>query len=458
MEKTYRRRIADCVRNIAGAVTLLLSLFPFCANAISIINDEETEQYLQSVIEPIYKAAGLPFNRREIYIVNDMSLNAFVSDGNNMFVFTGTILAVDNTNELSGVLAHETGHIKGGHLVRQKLKMQDLQKFSLASLILAGAAGVASGRGDVAAAIMLGGNSSAVHNLTAYQVEEERSADEAAVGLLEKIGQSPAGMARFMQKIKAQNKLQGRVETPYFRTHPITDERINFLENAAKQSKLPQNSKLDKKLARIKAKLAGFLLHPEKVRRIYRSDNLGTDAIYARTIADLQEFKYSQAMQKIDELLKREPENPHFLELKGQIYLEQGKTKEARVQFEKALKLLPSSALFKFNLAQTVLESEHTKADLQYAETVLNQALRDFSSSYGWILLARVYDELSKPAERGYASAKYSFEIGEMMMAKKQAAEAKKHNPDAKLLLKLDDLEHQIDAYFDENPSLPARR
>jgi len=231
-----------------------------------------------------------------------------------------------------------------------------------------------------------------------------------------------------------------------------------FLENAAKKSELPQNSPLDKNLARIKAKLASFLLKPERVRQLYNPDVDSIEAQYACTIADLQEFKYKEAMQKIDALLRREPSNPHFLELKGQIYLEQGKTKEARAQFEKALKIMPSSALFKFNLAQTVLESEHSKKDLQYIETVLNQALRDFSSPYGWVLLARVYDELDKPAERGYASAKYSFEIGQMQMAKKQIFEAKKHNPDAKLLLKIDDLGHQIDAYLDENTSLPKRR
>ena len=192
------------------------------------------------------------------------------------------------------------------------------------------------------------------------------------------------------------------------------------------------------------------MLKPEAVRRIYTDDS--TEALYALTIADLQEYKYQQALNKIDILLKKEPENPHFMELKGQIYLEQGKTAEARKQFSTALKIMPNSALFKYNLAQTVLESQHNKSDLEYVEKILNQALHRFPSAYGWTLLARTYDELGKPAERQYASAKYSFEIGEVRTAKKQLAEAKKYKTSKQLALKIDDFNEQIDSYLESNP------
>jgi len=450
VEKIDRRRISRFIGKIAGTVIFLLSLIPFGANALSIINDEETEQYLQKVIEPIFKANSIPFNRNEIYIVNDPSLNAFVSDDNNMFIHTGTLLNIKNTNELTGVLAHESGHIKGGHILRQKIKLQNMQKLSLASLVLAGAAGVASGRGDVAVAIILGGNSSALNSLTAHQVEEERSADEAAVNTLKKLHQSPKGLLNFMRKIDKQNKMQGREESPYFRTHPMTRERIAFLENAVKDSPYGEKSEFDDKLKRVQAKLRGFLLKPEMVRRMYTDDSI--DAMYALTIADLQEFKYDKAMQKVDKLLEKEPENPHFMEIKGQIYLEQGKTEAARKEFAEALRILPDSALFKYNLAQTILESPHNKNDLTYNEKILNSALRDFPSAYGWTLLARTCDELNKPAERQYASAKYSFEIGEARMAKKQLEQAKKYPADKRLALKIDDFMHEIDAYLEANP------
>ena len=195
VEKTYQRIKFNC-RLLASGLVLLASLFASAAmtQEIRLISDEETEDFLAQIIKPLFQAAGVAFNRNDIYIVEDNSLNAFVADGNRLFVHTGTIISADSPEELAGVLAHETGHIQGGHILRQKLKSQSLQEVSLASAILAGAAAVASGRSDVAMAAMLGSQSSILTNFTRYRTEEERSADEAAISLLSKTGQTPNGM------------------------------------------------------------------------------------------------------------------------------------------------------------------------------------------------------------------------------------------------------------------------
>ena len=148
---------------------------------MTIISDEETELYLQDLLKPIFKSAGIPFNRNKIFIVQDNSLNAFVGDGNNLFIHSGTLLAAKTDDELRGVLAHEAGHILGGHIIRYKLRLQEMQNVGLASMVLAGALGAASGRGDVAAAIALGSQSSLINQSLAYQVQEERSADRKSV-------------------------------------------------------------------------------------------------------------------------------------------------------------------------------------------------------------------------------------------------------------------------------------
>ena len=156
------------------------------AQAISLISDEETELLLQKITAPIFKAAGLPYNRNKVFIVNDNTLNAFVSDGNYLFINTGTIVAADDAEELSGVIAHETGHITGGHIITQKIKAQEMQRVSLASMILAGGAAAASGDGNVAMAVALGSQSSMMTNYFRYRTEQERSADESAVTFLKK--------------------------------------------------------------------------------------------------------------------------------------------------------------------------------------------------------------------------------------------------------------------------------
>ncbi len=183
---------------------MLLSVFLNCgtAAAISLISDEETEIFLHQTLRPVFNAAGVTFHPGQIYIVNDPTLNAFVSDGNRMFVNIGTIIGADSQNELTGVLAHETGHIQGGHILRHKIKSREIQNVSLASMVVGSLAGIAAGRADLSIAAILGSQSSAINSMLTYQISEERSADEAAVALLKKINQSPAGMLEFMKKFR----------------------------------------------------------------------------------------------------------------------------------------------------------------------------------------------------------------------------------------------------------------
>ena len=230
VEKAYR-----LVFLLFWILGMTFSVVPSVHSAeLSLISDAETQNYLAKIIKPLFKAAGLPFDENKIMIVNDNSLNAFVSDGNYMFVNTGTILEADNTNELAGVLAHETGHILGGHIVRQKLKIEKMQYALMGSMLAAGAAAVGSGRGDAAMAVILGSQTSALHSMLNYKIEEERSADESAVKLLAATKQSTNGLKRFMSKIKRRNALSGIEENEYFRTHPMTSERISHFAAVAK--------------------------------------------------------------------------------------------------------------------------------------------------------------------------------------------------------------------------------
>ena len=170
--------------------TLLFMLMSIPSYAITLISDEETESWLEEILTPIFKEANIPFNKNNIHIIKDDTLNAFVGDSNHMFIHTGTLLKADNTNQIEGVLAHETGHILGGHILRLKIKIEELQKASLASLIAAAGAAAVSGRGDAAIAVVLGTQSSAINAMSSYQITEERAADETAVYLLNKQNKS----------------------------------------------------------------------------------------------------------------------------------------------------------------------------------------------------------------------------------------------------------------------------
>ena len=440
---------------------LILAFLPLrdALGQMSIISDEETEQYLAKVIRPIFQTAGIPFNRNKIYIVNDNSLNAFVGDGNNLFIHTGTLLKADNTDQISGVLAHETGHILGGHILRQKIKNQSMQEASLASLVLAGAAAAASGRGDVAVAVMLGSQSSLLSNYMAYRVEEERSADDAAVKLLYKRQTSPQGLLQFMKKIQKQNALNGIEESDYFRTHPVTSERVRFLEQAVNQSPYHQDHSLDSEFQRIKAKLYGFQQEPAQTFKRYPLSDTSIAARYAQAIAYFKQLNFGKALRMIDALSAEEPDNPYFYELKAQIYMEQGNLKAAKEAYGKVLKLRPDAALLQVDWAQAALAVSPSPAELKNIIAVLNRSLQQRPSAMGWLLLSQAYDQNGQTAYAEYAAAEYSLRIGAADIAKRQAENAQRKNPPAALRLKLDDLLRRIkNTYPDLNEIKQPRK
>lgn len=435
-------------KTVIGLICSVLLQSAFLSDAsaasISLISDEETEQFLARQLRPVFKAADIPFNRNNIYIVNDDSLNAFVGDGNNMFVHTGTLMKANDENEIAGVLAHETGHIMGGHILRQKIKLQNMQQISLASMLAAGAAAAATGRADAAIAIMMGTQSSMLNAMLAYQVEEERSADESAVKLLQKTEQSPAGMRNFMKKIDRQNRLNGIAENPYFRTHPVTAERISFLNNAVRQSPFPAPAHPSNEFLRVKAKLSAFMEEPRKVLQKYPPSDKSTPARYAQAIVFFRMLKLNQSLKILNELIAEEPENPYFHELKGQIFMETGKIKPARIEYQKALSLLPNSALFQINLAQAVLEDTLNRDELEHTAKILNKSLLQRPDTYGWLLLSRAYGGLNDTANSNYAAAEYSLRIGAAETARRQANTALTANPSPQLRLKIDDLLNRI--------------
>ena len=443
MEKAYQKlnlwvkNYRKYIRFIAAGCILLFAL-PAKAN-MTIISDEETEGYLESLIRPIFQAAGISFNRDKIFIVQDNSLNAFVSDGNNLFIHTETILKAQTPDELRGVLAHETGHIQGGHIVRQKLRIQEMQNISLASIVAAGAIGAAAGRGDAAAAIALGTHGSLLNQSLAYKIQEERSADEAAVTLLKKTGHSPKGLFDFMKKIQTLNKLQGVDDHGYFRTHPLTEERLTFLRQAVKSS--PYKPEItDSRLKRIQAKLFAFVKPVKQTFAKYPASDNRIDAVYARAIAAFKSAQLNKAENLVAQLIKVEPQNPHFRELSGQIFLEQGKIREAQKEFATASSLMPKSVLFKINQAQATLELSPSPSQLSGIIRDLQQAVTGRQIAIAWLLLSKAYYLSGKKAEAQYAAARYSAAEGDYELAKRQAEDAKKNVTDKKLSLKIDDL------------------
>lgn len=445
-----RINICTALKAFVQTFVFLVAIVTKCFAEPTLLTDDETETLMYQIAKPVFDAAGIACDFNKIHILNDMSLNAFVSDGNHLFLHTGTILEVKNTNELFGIIAHEAGHIAGGHIMRQKLKMNDLRTLSAISLIAAGTAAVASGRGDAAMAVALGSHGSLINSMIFYRLTEERSADESAVKYLKKIGQSPIGLENFMKAIEKNNRLSGYEETPYFKTHPMNAERKAFFDKAARENGGRTTSPFDGKLKLVQAKLGAFLLNDDRVLMKYPDNDKSMAAQYAHAIIAFRHKKFAQAVALMDNLIEKQPDNPYFYELKGQFLFEGGKITEAVNAYKKALKIKPDSNETMLLYAESALELPQDQKNLTEIIGILNKLQIRQETPRGWELLSRAYHEQGRNAQSLYAAAKFSFLSGRIEVAKKQIDKAFAAGADENLKLKLSDLQNQIENEKDE--------
>ena len=101
------------------------------APVVVTIRDAETETLLRTFANPLFRASGVDPASVRMILIRDDALNAFVSTGNRLFVNTGIISKADEALELIGVLAHEAGHIRGGHLARLPELMREFSEYRM---------------------------------------------------------------------------------------------------------------------------------------------------------------------------------------------------------------------------------------------------------------------------------------------------------------------------------------
>ena len=396
------------------------------AQAPSLIRDAEIENTIRAYATPLFEAAKLEPSDIKVHLVNDKSLNAFVAGGLNLFMNTGLLIRSTDAGQVIGVIAHETGHILGGHLARRKEAVRNAQAKSLLGFVLGGVA-AAAGRGDVAMAAVRTGEGAGISSILAYTRGHESSADTAAIKLLEQTKQSASGLASFMQILADQELLSSRRQDPYLRTHPITSHLVDFIEAHLKKSaftNVPPSPAFTKMHLRMKAKLKAFMERPSLTLRSYKRDDPSVPARYARSIAYYRMAKLDEAIPLIEGLIADEPNNPYFHELKGQMLFENGRVDEAILAYEKAAELLPNSALILIDYARTKLES-HDPAYLESSIKDLATAIRqEPRSAFAWRQFAIATGRKGEMGMSALALAEEAYLLGRRDDAMFQVAKA----------------------------------
>lgn len=400
-----------------GAVAALLLTGAIVTAAaqerISLIRDTEIERFLRLHTDPLLKAAHLDPAAVAIYLVNDNSINAFVSGGQNIFIHTGLIMSLETPDQLIGVIAHEIGHIKGGHIVRRREAIEQAAVPYVLSLI-GGIAAMVAGAPDAGMGILSGGQHVAERSILAFTRAQESAADQAAVTLLEATGQSGRGMLEVFELFNGQELLTVRRQDPYARSHPMSRDRLAALADRVNSSPFADRGVTPEMQAaydRIRAKLQGFLENPNAVLRRFPPKDQSEPARYARAVAFFRLPDFKRATIEIEGLLAADPQNPYYQELAGQLMTDSGKPAAAIAPYREAVRLLPDAPLLRVALAGAMLGTEQPE-HLLPAKEQLEIALRqDRDNPLAWRYLAIIEEQLGQPALANLAAAEQNFAV-----------------------------------------------
>lgn len=398
----------------------------------SFIRDAEVENTIRAFSTPLFQAAGLDPEAVRIHLLVDPSLNAFVAGGQNMFFHTGLLVRSEHPGQLIGVIAHETGHISGGHLIRIQDAVGNASTEALMGMLLGAALGAASGRGDLGTAVIMGSQEVAVRNLMAFSRTQEGSADQAGMSFLDSTGQSAKGFLEFFEILGDQELLVAARQDPYVRTHPLTRDRVaNVRDHVAKSpySNVPARPEFVEMHRRMRAKLFAFLEPPVRTYQRYKETDNSLESRYARAIASYRKPDLATALPLVDGLIAERPKDPYFWELKGQMLFENGRGGEALEPYRQSVKLLPDNALLRVGLAQVEVEQEDS-ALLADAKANLNKALQSEPENHSaWRLLAIAHGRLGEDGMAAYAMAEQALLEGKLIDAAYHAGKAERLLP-----------------------------
>lgn len=415
----------------AAARSLVAFLMIFClmvqpTMAQSILRDAETEALFDEMSAPLIKAAGLDPRNVKIALIQDNTINAFVAGGQIVYIHSGLFTAAANANEVQGVIAHELGHVAGGHVITTSDGIKTATKISILSLIL-GAAAIAMGAGDVGAGVLAAGQQAALGKFLAFSRAQESSADQAGASYLAKSGISGRGSVAFFKRLQNLEFRYGIPQTDsYERTHPLSGERIAILQDMYEKDPawtVPTDPAIEARFQRVKAKLSGFI-DPRRALIDYPTTNNGIPARYARAYAWHRTAYPDQALAEADTLMRLVPNDPYFLELKGQILLESGRPQEALPLLRQAVKLTNSQPLIATTFGHALIATED-QVNYAEAEKVLKASVnRDNENPFAWYQLGVVYEHSGDESRAALAAAEGFYLQGRPQLALRSARAA----------------------------------
>ena len=435
------------VRALAGLLALSVATAPLQAqegppggagfNMPGVVRDSETEQLLRDYATPIFRVAGVNGGATKIILIGDRSFNAFVANGRKIFVNLGAIMEAKTPNEIIGVLAHETGHIAGGHLANMHQEMARAQIIGIVGMLMGAGGMVASARssrpgsavgveGNAPMGMILGPMEIARRTMLSYVRSQEEAADRAAVKYLETTGQSAKGLLATLTRFENESLFKTNGVDPYTLSHPLPRERLSNLETVAKASSTFAKTdpvSLQQRHDLVRAKIVGFIGNAGEISRRYPLSDTSLAGKYARAVAAHRFGRSQDAQAQIDALIAAQPNNPWFYELKGQSLLEGGKARESLPHLRKASSMVPSALPIKVMLGHALVAADQPDEAIRLLTQVTQS---DPEDSEAFQYLAMAHDRKGNTPQAQLAAAQGLFLVGHYVEARTQADRAKK--------------------------------
>ncbi len=399
--------------------------------AQQLLRDSETELLFRDMSRPLVQAAGLDPANVKVVLLRDDEINAFVAGGQVVYIHSGLLTAADDASQLQAVIAHELGHVAGGHVIRMGEGVKAATGITILSLVL-GAAAIAAGAGEAGMGIIMAGQQAAQGSFNSFTRAQESSADLAGASYLSKAGYSGKGSLEFFKKLQNQEyRLAVYATNSYDRTHPLSSERIDALTQIYHKDPAwnrPTDPAIELRFQRVKAKLIGYVNSRNAVT-IYPESNQSIPAHYARAYAYHLGAYPEKALSEADWLLAKMPDDPFFLELKGQILLESGRPKDAIPVLRHSVKQAPNQPMISVMLGHALIATEDNK-NFAEAKQVLKTAInRDNDNPFAWMQLGIVYDHEGDEPRAALATAERNNLEGEAKLALTSARVAMKGIP-----------------------------
>lgn len=441
-----------CTVNLSRIGLVVLAILswaaPVQAQGLPLIRDSEIEALLTDYAKPIFRAAGFGSGRVTVRIVRNETFNAFVLDGSNVFVHTGTLMQANTPNEVIGVIAHESGHIAGGHMASLRARIAKdqtrallTQIIGIGAMVLGGVAGGDAGRETMQGgqAVMQGGQDVIMRGLLSERRSQESAADQAGLKYLNATKQSGKGMLATFERFQQQEYVSDQYKDPFVRSHPVATDRLNRLRELVSASAYADQldaPALQLRHDLMRAKLSGYLERPTTTFNRYPATDKSLPARYARAIARFFQGgsgALEASLVEMDGLLKENPNNAYFWEAKGDVLMRSGKMKEAVPVMRQALKLAPDSPLIRVQLA-TAMQSANMPETLPESVELLRKSLIEDDNPQAYRMLANAFYKQGKGPEADAMTAQAYFLEGDLkqsqIFAKRAQAKLRQGSPE----------------------------